>query len=228
MKLFFSLLFTLITVIASAQNFKDSIILLNGVSFMANNINLTEGILKFDILNEEGTPSSLEITQSRIFSYHQNNKETVLYQANPLIIDDFKPFEMRRYVVGAYDARETYHGKTVFWTSMALAYGVSLWDTYLTPKAFDPVQFPNLNAGFFGKKPTMIQVLSPLVFTASFAFPKIKVKDKYLLHKNFYGDKMYYYGFNGYTRKKRIFAALKGSAIGVGLGLITYSILKIN
>ena len=41
-------------------------------------------------------------------------------------------------------------------------------------------------------------------------------------------DKMYYNGFNTYAKQKRAFSSLKGSAIGIGLGMITYAILKIN
>jgi len=115
----------------------------------------------------------------------------------------------------------------VFFTSMALAYATSLWDTYL-PKsvALDSshVDFPNVKTGFFQKNPTIIPFTVPILFSVSFGLPNMRVKQKYILHKDGYGDKIYYTGFNSYAKQKRAFSALKGGFIGVGLGLITYGI----
>jgi hypothetical protein len=135
---------------------------------------------------------------------------------------------MKRYAIGGYDARQTYNPRYVFWTTLVATYGISIWDTYLTQKAFNPAQFPDLKSGFFGKGPTMVPFAAPLIFSLGFAMPKMRVRDKYIVHKNYHGDQMYYNGFNDYSRKKRLFGALKGSAIGLGLGLISYSILRIN
>lgn len=100
----------------------------------------------------------------------------------------------------------------------------------MSQKAVDSpgVTISEYNVGFFGKGPTMVPFVAPLLFTAVFGLPKMKVRDKHILHKNYHGDNMYYHGFNDYSRKKRTFGALKGSVIGLGLGLISYSIFRIN
>jgi len=228
MKLLFTSILFSISTVTLAQSYKDSILLLNGISYNANITEYKGGVLHFEYITKKGHYKTLEMTRSRIFSYHKNGTESIMYQKNPDIIDDFEVHEMKRYAIGGYDARQTYNPRYVFWTTLVATYGISLWDTYLTQKAFNPVQFPDLNAGFFGKGPTMVPFVAPLVFSLGFAMPKMRVKDKYIVHKNYHGDQMYYNGFNDYSRKKRLFGALKGSAIGLGLGLISYSILKIN
>ena len=228
MKLLFSSLFLLITVLSFAQNYQDSIILLNGISYKANIIEFKGGVLHFVIKDKKGQPKNFEITQSRLFSYYTDDKESIVYQKGLGLMDDLEVQEVKRYVIGSYDARQTYKPRYVFWTTLIATYGISLWDTYLTQNAFDPNQFPDLNAGFFGKGPTMVPFAAPLIFSLGFAIPKMRVRDKYIVHKNYHGDNMYYHGFNDYSRKKRLFGALKGSAIGLGLGLLSYSILRIN
>ena len=228
MKLLFSSLFLLITVLSFAQNYQDSIILLNGISYKANIIEYKGGVLHFEYITKKGHYKTLEMTQSRLFSYYTEGKESIVYQKGLGLMDDLEVQEVKRYVIGGYDARQTYKPRYVFWTTLIATYGISLWDTYLTQNAFDPNQFPDLNAGFFGKGPTMVPFAAPLVFSLGFAIPKMRVRDKFIVHKNYYGDNMYYHGFNDYSRKKRLFGALKGSAIGLGLGLLSYSILRIN
>ena len=133
--------------------------------------------------------------------------------------------ESRRYAIGSYDARQTYKPYFVFYTSLALTYSLSLWDTYLPDHANN---VPTLNPGFFGKSPTMIPFAAPILFAAAFGLPHSRAKDKYMLHKNMVNDQMYYNGFDSYARQKRAFSALKGSAIGLGLGILSHLILKKN
>lgn len=228
MKFFLSLLFFGISIYSTAQNYQDSILLINGLSYKANVLDFKGGMLHFEVLDKKGNTKLYEIGQSRIFSYETNEKETILYQKGLGIMDDLEVQEVRRYAIGGYDARQTYNARYVFWSTLAVTYGISIWDTYLSSNAFDPVQFPELKAGFFGKGPTMVPFAAPLLFTAAFALPKMRIRDKHILHKNYHGDNMYYHGFNDYSKKKRTFGALKGSVIGLGMGLISYSIFRIN
>ena len=182
----------------------------------------------FQIQNKKGDSDDYFIADYRVFSFHQTGKENILYEHNEEIGNFLRVDESKRYAIGAYDARQTYHTNFVFWSSFAIGYSMSLWDTYLSSKAFDPILFPEKKSGFFGKSPTMIPFVTPIMLTASFGLPNMRVKDKFILHKNGVNDNMYYAGFNSYSKQKRAFSALKGSAIGIGLGMITYAILNIN
>jgi hypothetical protein len=230
MKLLLSALFFSISILVSAQNYQDSILLLNGISYKANVIDFKSGVLHFEIIDKKGKSKDFEITQSVIFSYHEKGTETILYKKGLGLMDDLEIHEVRRYAIGGYDARQTYNPRYAFWSTLVVTYGISLWDTYLSQKVIDSpgVTISDYNAGFFGKGPTMVPFVAPLLFTAAFGLPKMRVKSKHILHKNYHGDNMYYHGFNDYSRKKRLFGALKGSVLGLGLGLISYSVFRIN
>lgn len=230
MKLILSVFFFSVSILASAQNYQDSILLVNGVSYQAKVIDFKGGILHFESSDKKGEPKHFEVSQSSIFSYHEKGTETILYKKGLGLMDNLEVHEVRRYAIGGYDARQTYNPRYVFWTTLVATYGISLWDTYLSQKAIDHEDsaISDYNAGFFGKGPTMVPFVAPLMFTAAFGLPKMKVRDKYILHKNYHGDNMYYHGFNDYSRKKRTFGALKGSVAGLALGLISYSIFRIN
>ena len=227
-KSIFTAICTLILFISYGQNFQDSVLLLNGKSYQSNMIGMEGPSLHFQVKKNNGKIQDYFIADYRVFTYFKNGKETVVYNRNEDIGNFLSVDESKRYAIGAYDARNTYKTRFVFWSSFALGYGVSLWDSYLSPKAFDANQFPELNAGFFGKSPTMVPFAVPVLLSASFGLPNIRVKQKFMLHKEMTGDKMYYTGFNSYSKQKRAFSALKGSALGLGLGLISYAILKIN
>ncbi len=210
------------------QNFKDSIILLNGIAHTCNILEKKNSYINVEIKNKKGEVEVFSYEEYRVFSYTQKGKENVVYNYDP----DFGNFltvdESRRYTLGSYDARKTYKPRVVFWSSFAMGYGFSLYDTYMSKAAVINSENPDLKAGFFGKGPTLLPIAVPLVLTATWAFPNIKVREKYILQKNLQYDKMYYHGFNQISKQKRTFAALKGSAMGIALGYISYMAFKIN
>ena len=228
--LYFILSITLLANYANSQNYQDSVLLLNGKSYKCNIIGMEGPSLHFKVEGKKNIPEDYFVADYRVFSYTANNKEIVVYQKNEEIGNFLTIDESKRYAIGSYDARQTYKTKLVFWSSLALGYGVSLFDTYLSQSAIDsPTStISGYNAGFFGKGPTIFPFALPILLTASFGLPNSRAKDKYMLHKNYINDQMYYNGFNAYAKQKRAFSALKGSAIGLGLGLISYAILKTN
>jgi hypothetical protein len=89
MKLFFACILFSIGTKASAQSYQDSILLLNGISYNANILEFKGGVLHFEYITKKGHSKQLEMTRSRIFSYHQNGTESIMYQKNPDVVDDF-------------------------------------------------------------------------------------------------------------------------------------------
>ena len=142
--------------------------------------------------------------------------------------------EVRFTTLGSYDARKTFKPRFAFYSSIAIGLGVSMLDTYYSQKSYDKFVEVNLvpptNAavGFFGTGPTLMPLLVPLVLSASWALPTFKIKSHQILQKDLYGNEFYYRGFHRIAKQKRIFASIKGSVIGIGLGMISYSIFRIN
>ena len=223
--LYLTISITVLVNYATSQSFKDSVILLNGKSYKCNVIKSEGTSLNFQVEGKKGDAQNYNVDTYRIFSYHQNNTETILYKKNDELGNFLTVDQSRRYAIGSYDGRQTYKPFYVFLTSFSLTYGISIWDTYLPANQNND---PNLNTGFFGKSPTLIPFAAPILFAASFGLPNSRAKDKYMLHKTYINDQMYYNGFNAYAKQKRALSALKGSAIGLGLGLLSYAILKTN
>jgi len=229
MKFLFSLLFLIaFNQLTYAQSYQDSVLLFNGKFYKCNVIGIEASALRFDVLSKKGKIIDYQIPSHKVISYTKNTETTILYKKIVEVGNVLELYEAKNYAIGGYDARHTFNSKPVFWTSFGIGLGMSIWDTYLTPKAFDPVLFPELNAGFFGKGPTMVPFLAPLLLSATFGLPNLRIRDKHMLHKNMKNDNMYYNGFNNYVKQKKTFASLKGSAIGIGVGLLAYSIFKIN
>lgn len=206
---------------------QDSVILFNGKSYIGT-INKVEGGNLYITTSKEETAIELD----RIFSYTQNGTEKVCYVMNELTGDFLTEQEVRFATIGSYDARQTVKPRFVFYSSLAIGLGVSILDTYYTQKAYDEFveinMAPPTNAqvGIFGAKPTLMPIFVPFVLSASWGLPSFRIKDHQLLHKNMYGNQEYYRGFNRIARQKRVLAALKGSTIGIGLGIVSYVIAR--
>lgn len=231
MKNYLFILTTLSILSGNSQNFQDSVLLLNGKSFKCDVIGMEGPSLHFKIDHKNEKKADFFVADYRVFSYTKNQNETIVYKYDEEIGNFLRVDESQRYAIGGYDARQTYKTPIVFWSSLAAGLGVSIWDTYLTKATVNNPEFinsNNLTPGYFKSNPTLLPLVVPIVMSVSFGLPNMRVRDKYILHKNMVNDKMYYQGFNAYSKQKRVLSALKGSAIGVGLGLISYAILRGN
>jgi len=214
---------------------QDSIVLLNGKVYRGT-FNSVENDLLFYTGKEKKKDGLLvEISTERIFSYSVNGTETVLYVHDELKGDYLTVDEVRFTTLGSYDARKTFKPRFVFWSSMALGLGVSIVDTYYSQVSYDKflkenagLPPSNSKVGFFGTGPSLMPVFVPLILSATWGLPTFKIKSHQILQKDLYGNEFYYRGYHRIAKQKRIFAAVKGSVIGIGLGIISYSILRIN
>ena len=220
-------LFALLSLNCFSQTFQDSIILLNGKTFRGNILEMGGEYLTFDFDAKKGV-EKLMLENYRIYSYTKNGAETILYKHDSLSSNFLTVDQSRNFTLGSYDARQTYKPKAIFYSSIALTLGLSLFDTYLFKSEAAKIETIVAKPGFFGGRPSVIPLGMPFVLGISYGLTNIKVKEKYILQKQLKNDSFYYHGFNKVSKEKRTFAALKGSAIGIGLGLISYGILKIN
>lgn len=226
----FSFLFVFFCSIAFGQ--ADSIVLLNGKVYRGDIVSADKGVLTY--VSYEKGEETIDLGLDRLFSYVQDGKETVCYFQNEFKGDFLTVDEARKSTLGSYDARKMFKPRFVFYSSLALGYGVSLIDTYFTKNAYNVFlaengQPPtNSTVGFFGVQPTLMPILVPLVLSATWGLPSFRINDKHIIQRNMIGDASYYRGFHRYAKQRRVLAALKGSAIGIGLGMISYFVFTPN
>ncbi|MFT5823677.1 MAG: hypothetical protein ACI8ZM_004939 [Crocinitomix sp.] len=223
-----STLMILVSIVSTAQGEQDSIILLNGRVFHGPVTSIENGILKYQEKTKKGETFTGEFATYRVFSYTQKGTETILYKQDEAADNYLSVDEARNATLGSYDARQTFKPRFVFWSSFALGYGMSLYDTYLLQSTIDHENYIGsfTEGGLFKSQPTFVPMFIPLVLSASWSFPSFKLKEKQMIQTHLLNDESYYRGYHRVARQKRIFSALKGSLIGIGAGLITYAVFK--
>tara|TARA_B110000046_G_scaffold183350_1_gene219311 strand:+ start:5101 stop:5802 length:702 start_codon:yes stop_codon:yes gene_type:complete len=224
-----SILMGLVSFASMGQGEQDSIILLNGRVFHGPVTAVSDGFLKYKETPKKGDPFTGSFETYRVFSYTQNGNETILYKQDDQSDNYLTVDEARNATLGSYDARQTFKPRFVFWSSFALGYGMSLFDTYLLQKTFDHPDYFNEDIespGFLKSQPTFLPIVAPLVLSAAWTFPSFKIREKQMIQTHLLNDESYYRGYHRVARQKRIFAALKGSLIGIGAGLVTYAVFK--
>lgn len=213
---------------------QDSIVLLSGKVYRGTILSVDKGILTYSGMDKKGSFENVELTTDRLFSYVQAGKETVVYVENEFTGDFLTVDEARRSTLGSYDARQNFKPRFVFYSSLALGLGVSILDTYFSQSAYNKFVSENgapptnATVGFFGIRPTLLPIVVPLVVSATWGIPSFRIKSDHIIQKNMIGDASYYRGFHRIAKQRRIFAALSGSAIGIGAGMISYFVFTPN
>ena len=216
------------TFISFSQAEQDSIILLNGRVYRGAVTSLNDGFLKFQETDKNGNSFTSEIATYRIFSYTQNGTENELYQQNEINNNFLTLDEARNATLGSYDARQTFKPRFVFWSSMAVGYSAALFDTYLQQSTIDHDNYVGdfTSSGLFKSKPTIFPFFIPAVLSVTWALPSFKIKENQIIQTHLLNNESYYRGYHRVAKQKRIIAALKGSLIGIGAGLVTYAVFK--
>jgi hypothetical protein len=202
---------------------------LNGKVYRGTIIGMSDGFLKFKEIDKKGNTFTSQIEDYRIFSYTQKGQENVVYQMDEFKSNFLTVEEAKNVTLGSYDARKTFKPRFVFWSSFAISYAASIFDTYLPQHVIDNPDYlgGQTSPGLFKANATMIPFLVvPPVLTIGWAFPSFRIKEKQMIQLYLVNNESYYHGFHRIAKQKRILAALKGSLIGIGSGLITYAIFK--
>lgn len=219
------LILSLVYVFAGySQNYQDSVMLLNGKTFRGNIVKQTEEFLILNSVFKEGKPEEqISLENYRVFSYTQFGVENVVYKYDSLSENFLTIDQSRKFALGSYDANNFYDTKAVYYSSLGITLGFSLWDTYRSKASVEASGNPELRSGFFGRSPSIWPIASVLVLPISFGLPSTKVRTKNMVN-GVRGDNFYYSGFNNAARQKRSFSALKGSLSGLVLGFGSYYI----
>lgn len=215
-KIRFIALFVL-TAIAVQTFGQDKIQLMNGKVLRGKLGTEYDGYYDFDFYKNGGKVKSMELTKYRMFSYtNSSGEETILYRQDTLMGNFFTPNEMKMFVYGERDAFNNFKSTGWFLTGLGLGFGAAILDTY---------DFQG-NGGFFAISPSIVPIAVPFVVTIGAGLFKTKVRKEYAADVNFLASEHYIEGFQKITKVKKLKNALFGSIIGVGSGLLLYSIAK--
>lgn len=222
------LIFLLTSLSLNAQTELDSIILLNGRVYRGTITGASGDLLTYKEIDRKGNEITGVMEYYRVFSYTQNGMEKVVYEQDEYKDNFLAVEEARNATLGSYDARQTFKPRFVFWSSFALGYGTSLFDTYLLQKTINHPDYfgSQTTKGFFKSDPTFMPILAPLVLSVGWSFPSFKIKEKQMIQMHLLNDESYYRGYHRIAKQKRILGALRGSLLGIGAGLVTYAVLK--
>lgn len=213
------------TCITAGFSQKDSVLYLNGKVDYGS----IEGLAKTPsdsvlVLTENGQKN--EISTYRIFSFTQSNSTQILYRPDEFKGDFLSIKETKAVTYGSYDARQTFKPHVAFWTGFGLGLGASIFDTYLGKNSVKDTLNYDLEPGFFKSKPSLFPFLVPPVVTVAWAIPSFKLKDKKILHKEYFKNENFYRGYQRIAKQKRMLSSLFGSVLGVGVGMSLYYIAQ--
>lgn len=221
----FFLLFFLAQLALSASA-QDTLTFLNGRSMTVTDAKDASGNVEYTGFYRRGKlitkPGSLE--RYRIYSIDYSGGERSILYAQDSSLGNFRTQqEMGYYVQGQSHAHEYHKARWAFWTSLGVTTVASIFDTY----RFDDAETPNINeAGFFKSEPTILQVLLPFAVTMSIGLPRVSLKSSTVSDRALLNDQNFLLGYARIGRQKKFFQALKGSGIGIGVGLLSYLIFK--
>lgn len=216
-------LFSTYVSVSFGQN--DSILFLNGKV----DYGTIEGLAKTpsdSVLVISSNGKKEEVSTYRIFSFTQSNKTQVLYRPDEFKGDFLSIKETKAVTYGSYDARQTFKPHVAFWTGFGLGLGASIFDTYLGKNSVKDTVNYDLEPGFFKSSPSLFPFLVPPVVAVVWAIPSFKLKDKKILHKQYFKNENFYRGYQRIAKQKRMLSSLLGSVLGVGVGMSLYYIAR--
>jgi len=205
-KFILPLLFVLILTTGFSQEKRDQILLMSGKVF--DNVEVTTiGDIDVKYLQHK-KKKTIErfVDKYRVFSIgYANGIEDVIYKQDTLVGNYFTEEEMRMFVYGEQDALKYYKA------SGAVLSGILYSGTggYLLFNSF-------------------FVFLVPFSFTVVSGIPHLKVKSNRVRDPKYLAEPAYIMGYERTAKAKRIQGALKGSIIGVVLGVATRTIIENN
>jgi hypothetical protein len=208
---------------------QDTINFLSGKRLVVGGISFDDPLVIYSgAYNNKGVlknkPGNLDYY--RIFSVSgADGKETILYRTDTLLGQDRNETEARYF---AYGGQHAYKYVKPYW-QMAAAGGASLFlsmlDTY-NNEAYTLINGTVVEKGLFRSEPSVLQVAIPFIATAAFGFTRVKLKSSQVRDRALLNDENFLLGYKRVARQKIVFNSLKGSLMGVAVGLVGYAIFK--
>jgi hypothetical protein len=192
-----SLIITLLIAMLLANHLKaqDKLLFLNGKEIEGSILSQN----KYAITFKDTKSKEFEVDTYRLFSYSQNDTETIIYKYDTLEGNFLKVQDMKMFVYGERGAYQSFSSPA---TNIA---GLLVGGA----------------AGYFMQKDqAFLYIAAPLIYTTiTLPFPT-RVKQKRLTNLEHIKDDEYLRGYERVARSKRTQNALKSSIVGTGLGFL--------
>jgi hypothetical protein len=190
-----TLLLIIICLLAINVKAQDKILFLNGKSLEGTLLDKTN----YEFTFKDQKEKEFVIDKYRVFSYTQNNKESLVYEFDTLSGNFLKVEDMKMFVYGERDAYETYKPQITNYTGLAVGAA----------------------AGFMMQKDqSFIYIPTPLIYTALTLLLPTKVNQSKLKDTKYLKEDEYLRGYERVARAKRTQGALKTSLVGMGIGFL--------
>jgi len=191
-----NILFILVICLFSISvNGQDKLLFLNGKTLEGSLIEKTNYEYTFKTSKEK----QFIIDKYRVFSYTQNNKETIIYEFDTLSGNFLKVQDMKMFVYGERDAHQTFKPRIT--NIVGLGVGAA--------------------AGFMMQNDqNFVYIAAPVFFTVTTLLFPTKVNQKKLTDIQYIKEDEYLRGYERIARSKRTQGALKTSLIGMGAGFL--------
>jgi len=178
---------------ANCQN--DEILFLNGKTLKGTLLDKT----KYEFTFKDDKNKQFIIDKYRVFSYKQNQQETIVYTYDTLSGNFLKVEDMKLFVFGERDAYTSFKPRVANYA--ALGIGAA--------------------SGFMMQKDqSFVYIPIPLVYTAvTLVFPT-KVNQKRLKDTRYIKEDEYLRGYERIARSKRTQSVLRNSIIGMAAGFL--------
>lgn len=176
-------------------NGQDKLLFLNGKMLEGNLIEKTNYEFTFKTEKEK----QFVIDKYRVFSYTQNDKETIVYEFDTLSGNFLKVQNMKMFVYGERDAHKTYKPRITNIISMGIGAA----------------------AGFMMQQDqSFLYIAVPIGFTVTTLLFPTKVNQKKLTDTQYINEDEYLRGYERIARSKRTQGALKTGLLGLGVGFL--------
>ncbi len=190
--IFFLLAICLFSISANGQ---DKILFLNGKIMEGNLLEKTD----YEFTFKDKKENQFIIDKYRVFSYTQNNKESIVYEFDTLSGNFLKVKDMKMFVYGEKDAHQTFKPRTTNIGGLILGGAVGFMMQY---------------------DQSFLYIPAPLFYTAFTLLFPTKVNQNNLSNTNYLKEDEYLRGYERVARSKRTQGALKTSVIGMAAGFL--------
>lgn len=162
--------------------------------------------IKFEVVNKRGKVKQRVMDRTEVFAIVDTAFHMV-YEMDESIGNWMTAEQVAVYVDGAQDARACYDSKKAFWIPLTASAGLA----------------------FLAQGGLVTSMLAPIIFTGYHAIPvfRLKIDEMCISDKSNMWNEDYAMGYERVARGSKLIAALKGSGIGMTIGIVAYILIPI-
>lgn len=183
----------------TAQDTKDTILLLNGTEIVTLVYDTTFGLVRYKNPNPAKDP--IEIESTDIFSIRNAKGESIFYVYDSAGDNNITIDEMRYYIKGEQDAQKGFKPHGAFWTNVLIGAASGATGVFYCP-------------------------IPPFAFTALTGVTKVKIKHSTVSNLDYLKHDTYIMGYEHVARAKRKTKSLLGGGFGLVGGIGAAIVLK--